>query len=538
MIERRTFLGGAALLAAGALAGCGGDKQADKNSSTANQAVKLPTYAAFAGVKPDLAGSADGIRPAFLTYPSERPASVPGQPGSGGKYRAMVNIYEPLPPGPDKNQLWQAINDKLGVDLELTMVPAGEYGQKLATTLAGNDLPDFVLLYGVPHLPRLLQAKFADLTELLFGDAIKDYPNLANIPSQSWKSCVYNGAIYGVPLPRAKIGTGPFIRADIARKAGMSPQPKNFEEFHELAKAVTDPKRRRWAFSNASYPLTITRVMLDAPNGWREDGGKLTHVNETEEQRKALDVAARFWKEGLVHPDAFGAGVPFLEWFSAGTTVIQPDGYVSWSYYVKNNVNNPTFELDYVRIPGYDGGEGRIAAGRPSFMDGLTAFKQADKEKLREQLRIANWLAAPFGTAEYHLRVYGIEGTHHTISKTGDPTLTSAGSAQTTVPFRFVTEAPSTIYQPGRPHDAELQHAYETAVVPKAILNPVVGAYSNTQASKGPTIDGKLADMQSEVIQGRKSLQDWDSAVAAWRQAGGDQIRTEYEDQLQKQGGT
>ena len=198
-----------------------------------------------------------------------------------------------------------------------------------------------MLLYGVPNLPRLLQAKFADLTELLSGDAVKEYPNLANIPSLSWKNCVYNGAIYGVPLPRAKIGTGPFIRADIAKKAGMSPQPKNFEEFHELAKAVTDPKQRRWAFSNASYPLTITRVMLNAPNGWRDDDGKLTHVNETDEQRKALEVAAQFWKEGLVHPDAFGAGVPFLEWFSAGTTVIQPDGYVSWFYSVKNNIRVP-----------------------------------------------------------------------------------------------------------------------------------------------------------------------------------------------------
>ncbi len=536
MIERRALLGGAALLTAAAVTGCGGDKQADKNSSAVNQAVKLPTYKAFAGVKADLPGTESGIRPAFLRYPSERPASVPEKPGKGGTYRAMVNIYEPLPPGVDKNAFWQAMNDKLGVDLRLTMAPAGEYGQKLATTLAGNDLPDFMLLYGVPNLPRLLKAKFADLTEFLSGDAIEEYPNLANIPTLSWKTCVHNGAIYGVPLPRAKIGTGPFIRADLAKKAGMSTQPKSFEEFHELARAVTDPKQRRWAFSNASYPLLITRVMLDAPNTWREDGGKLTHVFETEEHRKALDVAARFWKEGLVHPDAFGAGVPFLEWFSQGTTVIQPDGYVSWSYYVKNNVDNPAFELDYMVIPGYDGGEGRIPAGRPGFMDGLTAFKQADKERLRKQLRIANWLAAPFGSAEYHLRVYGVEGTHHTISKTGDPTLTSAGVAQTTVPFRFVTEAPSAIYQPGRPHDAELQHGYETKVVPKAILNPVVGLYSNTQATKGPTIDGKLGDVQSEVIQGRKSLPDWDAAVAAWRQAGGDQIRDEYQEQLGKQG--
>ena len=53
--------------------------------------------------------------------------------------------------------------------------------------------------------PELLRAKFADLTEHLSGDAVKEYPFLANLPTESWRTCVFNGGIYGLPVPRAAV---------------------------------------------------------------------------------------------------------------------------------------------------------------------------------------------------------------------------------------------------------------------------------------------------------------------------------------------
>ncbi|MGH3522516.1 MAG: hypothetical protein ACRDU4_06725, partial [Mycobacterium sp.] len=89
-----------------------------------------------------------------------------------------------------------------------------------------------------------------------------------------------------------------------------------------------------------------------------------------------------------------------------------------------------------------------------------------------------------------------------------------------------------------RPQDATVQHNYQQTVVPHGIQNPTVGLFSNTNATKGPTLGSDTTDIQNAVIQGRKSLSDWDAFVNTWRKEGGDQIRKEYQEQLQKNGGT
>lgn len=546
-LNRRFFLkgaSGAAVLATGGgalFAACGPDNKGGSDTPEANTAVKLPTLVEYTAVKPDLEGTPGGIRAGFFSYPKERPKAVPEPPGAGSTFKAMTILYYPLPPGPNKNKYWQALNKRLNAKLDMVMVPNQEYNTKLATTFASDDLPDFVMLTrntGAPQrLPQILKTKFADLSEHLSGDAIKEYPNLANIPERAWKACVYNGGIYGLPVPRDAVGAFPFVRNDIIKKAGFTTKPENFEEFYELVKAVTDPKKNRYAFAQVSYPIDIVRIMQNTPAGWKNEGGKLTSANETDEHKKALETAAKFWKEGLIHPDAFADSIPFKEWFNAGQVVIQPDGYQGWTQYIADNVTNPDFELALLYVPAYEGGKARIPQGGSTFLNGLTAFKKAEPEKIKEQLRIANWLAAPFGSEEYFFRLYGEEGTHYTLDKNGDPQLTGVGRSETVIPIRYITENPSVIYQPGRPQDVKIQHEYESATVPDAIPNPVLGLYSNVEASKGGQLSQALDDARDEIIQGRKPLSAWDDAMDAWRKNGGDEIRQEFQDQLQKQGG-
>lgn len=541
-IGRRTFLRGAAVLAAGTgLAACTTTEKAPRKDD-AYQPVRLPTYAEYTDVEPDLKGTPGLIRPGFLTYPSDRPTVTSGTPSDGGRFTGIANIYYPLPPGPAENRYWQGLNERLGCSLELTMVPSAEYNTELATVLSGDDLPDFVQLTrgpgAPPKLPALLEQKFADLTEFLSGDAIEEYPNLANLSERSWQACVYNGGIYGIPVPRDAVGGFPYVRADILERLDLSTEPADFAEFEEILRAVSDEKEQRWAFALPLYPQTILRAMLGAPNVWREDGGKLMHVNESEEDRRTLEIQARWWKDGLLHPDAFTDTVPFKEWFDDGTVVFSYDGYQSWPQYVQASVDDPDFELGLLTIPGYDGGLARIPLGFPTFLNGLTAFRKADKKRLREQLRITDWLAAPFGTEEYHFRVYGEADVHHTIDENGDPSYTELGLAETVVPVRYLTEGPSVCYQPGRPDDVRIQHEHESTFVPEGLPNPVVGLYSETESTDGAALDEQLAVLRNEVIQGRKTMRDWDEGVRAWRKGGYNRIREEYEEQLQQRGGS
>jgi putative aldouronate transport system substrate-binding protein len=295
--RRRSLLagaGGAALLAGtGALAGCSTGGGNEENTAAKNTAVALPSYVQYTGVKPDLPGSEKGVDPAFRNFPKDRPKVVPEKPGNGETLTGMGNIYYAVPPGPDRNTYWAGLNERLGIKLDLQMVGNADYTQKFATTIAGNDLPDMLQMQVVANFPSLLEKRFTRLDEFLAGDAIKEYPNLANVATRHWKSTIYNGAIYGIPIPRGAVGQYHFIRADLFDAAGVSTEPKGFDELLDAAKALTDPKKRRWAFGLIGSTRTLMARMNGEPNTWREEGGKLTHVWETEIMKDALDQVAQ-----------------------------------------------------------------------------------------------------------------------------------------------------------------------------------------------------------------------------------------------------
>lgn len=239
-VTRRSVLaatGGAALLAGGAsLTGCSNSKTAANNTAAKNEAVKLPTYDQYTEIKPDLPGTEQGVDNAFRTWPTDNPKSVPGKPGTGKEtVSGMANIYYAAPPGPSRNSFWAGLNERLGVDLKLQMVGNADYNQKYATTIAGSDLPDVMQTQItspglVANLPTLLDKRFSPLDEHLGGDAIKDYPNLANIPETHWTSTIFNGHIYGIPIPRGRISNYNFVRQDLWEAKGLSLEPKGYDE--------------------------------------------------------------------------------------------------------------------------------------------------------------------------------------------------------------------------------------------------------------------------------------------------------------------
>src|SRR5436190_2062356 len=68
------------------------------------------------------------------------------------------------------------------------------YGDKLPPLLAANKLPDWICIPGwnTTNLDfgTAVGLKFVDLTPYLAGDKVKDYPNLAAIPTGAWQAGV------------------------------------------------------------------------------------------------------------------------------------------------------------------------------------------------------------------------------------------------------------------------------------------------------------------------------------------------------------
>lgn len=534
-IDRRGFLRGAAGAATVAaiatpLTAC--SPTSNTKSGIDDSAVTLPTFAPYEKVKPDLPGDSTGVQPAFLAYPAEPENMFDSKPGTGGSVSAICGIYTAVPPGVDKNAYWQALNDRLGVELSFTMAPAANYADKLAITMAGNDIPDFVQIQPQPNLPQLLETKFTNLTEFLSGDAVRNYRGLANIPTASWRSAIFNGGIYGIPLHRNFPTNTMVVRSDLAEKRGISVDVSSADEFLELCRAFTDPSKNKWASGHPSAVLQFALEMLEGTNGWRESGGKFTHYYETEEAKKALDFVAGMWKDQLFHPDSYTQPSAGITWERNNTISVFSVGTAWNGVLLDFRSTTPDFDLAGIVPPKFNGG-----GKAPKFLGGgvysMTAIKKSTKDHAKDLLRILDWLAAPFGTEEYLFTNYGTKDAGYTLKGT-DPVLTDKGRVESTLPVRYVSAPPVVHYAPGHPDIAQNEYAYEKATVPTGVRSASTGLFSDANQVKGPTLTKTMNDMQSEIIQGRKQITAWDDAVAQWRKSGGDEIREQFESAFEK----
>ena len=220
---------------------------------------------------------------------------------------------------------------------------------------------------------------------------------------------MFNGGIYGIPIPRGAIGSYNFIRQDLFEAAGLSPEPKGYDELLETSKALTDLEEA---------PLGLRPVQPTAPgllgrmNGEPNPRGgrraaSTPHTYETEEYKQTITDLIAFWKAGVMHPDSFNTAQPFKALFNAGTVAINAaDGYPGWNQYILDNAGNPDFKLgsDARLHPGQAASSpsGRTAAGSTP---APRITKQEDPERLKMLLRVLNYLAAPFGTEEYLYRL-------------------------------------------------------------------------------------------------------------------------------------
>ncbi len=529
-LSRRTFLGGGLAAAAVAvtgtplISGCAADK---KTQAAANLAVKLPTYTRFTGVKPDLPGT-DLVLDGFLKYPANPVRVITDKPGDGQPITFMTNIPGAIPPAADKNQFWQALNERLGSDLQISMASNDEYKDKFATRVAGGDLPDIINIpVDTVQIPGLVKAKCLDLTEQLSGDAVKKYPFLANIPTEYWKGCVFNGGIYGVPVPRGMSRTSlPLYRADLLAAKGIKdPAPKNFQEFLALAQELTAAKQNRWAWTRV--PLSTIRQMLEVPNVWKEDGGKFSSTYEHEAQPDALEAARKMVAAGVINPDAFNdKATARKQWFNGGTAAFDYDSFVAWNQYYADNTAGEAFSVNTLDVPGFDGGQGAPWMG--SALNNITAFSKDSKHSVETLLKIANWMAAPFGTEEYLFRKYGVEGRHYAFVGT-DPVPTKTGVVETGIGLQYISDSALALYWSGKPDVPRKQHAIQTKVAPRLVVDASYGLYSDTLSKKQTQLTKTMTDLENQIVQGKKPVSDWTAAVKTWRSSGGDTMRTELE---------
>jgi putative aldouronate transport system substrate-binding protein len=564
-VSRRRFLRVASGLAGGVLAvplleACAPDaptaaptRPAVATNASAATAV-FPAYMPMTnGLKAEFLASGPLYDDAFSSYPANPVKALPTEPpGTGGTVKIMSIQLFPPPAPLEQNPAWQGVNKETNANIQFQIVTSADYPVKLATVMAGNDLPDMIYMYSRPGVsstlaaaagtPQFLQSQVADLTPFLAGDAAKDYPNLAAIPTTAWKNagCAYQGRLYMVPIHRYLPGQM-FVKNAVVwnKEIGADYVPSNADDFKRILQTLTRPSQEFYGIAAAQdtimHMATFSSI-FGAPNGWWvEADGKLTKDVETAEFKEATAYVRDLYASGVFHPNStqMASNVIARQQFAGSKFAIHRDPINGWQDAWRQALqSSQPFDVRPLPLfPAHDGGKVQ------HFITGghlwATAIKKGTAERTKELLRILNWLAAPFGSAEDQLLTFGLKNVDFTVDDHGEPTLTAQGNIDANyVPWKYVVQHPFVFYTPDLPDYARVMYDTEHLVMPAAVTDPTFGQVSVTNFTRGFTLTQSLNDGLVDVVIGRRPMSDYDQLVKDWQANGGDTIRKEYMDSI------
>jgi putative aldouronate transport system substrate-binding protein len=511
--------------------------------------LQLPTFVPSKVAVPDVPGS-DTIPDGYTRYPKNPAQSVANPPGDGSEVNVAAETFTPLI-GLDQNTLWQQLNKALNVNLKLNLAPFNDWAfGKFQALVAGGELPDITMIpIGgvIPDLPSFLEAKVQDLTPFVSGDAVKDYPNLAALPTIGWKGMVYNNKIFAVPIASAQFYWGLWGHQEVLESHNLA-WPKTAAEFRQAMKSLTDPQQNkfgigfevgnRYAFGNTNVGGQLWPSLYGAPNNWGvSSSGKWTKDWETDQFKAGVQLARDVWADGSFDPDTTLSTTTADAAFQTGRFAFRFNNAININNYDAGAVpvhryqpmQNPPWKVRFAPpITAEAGGKPQYNYGPGNF--GLIVLKKAPEARIKLLLKVIDYVVAPFGSAEYLVVNYGVKDQDWSLDENGNPRRTQQGLANN-IAWQGVMGVPApTLFDPQLPDFAKDMNAALKAMAPGGVQDPTVGLYSATNQKSGFLFQTKFADGLIDIIAGRRPMSDYDQLVNDWRTAGGDAIRKEFEE--------
>jgi len=238
----------------------------------------------------------------------------------------------------------------------------------------------------------------------------------------------------------------------------------------------------------------------------------------------------------VMHPDSqtTASQTAYRDMFVAGkiATAVQAFGNNWFDVYSKGQKADPRVDFALVNpFPAQAGTKAVTYLG--AGYNSLAAVKPGSPDRIKEILRVMNWLAAPFGSQEDLLLTNGIAGTHYNLDASANPIATQAWNADVNnVPWRYVVQHPQVIYYAGAADFIKLEYAAEQVLIPPGLADPTLGLPSPTNDAKGVKLSLAVNDAVGDIVAGRRPLADYDQVVKDWQSNGGEQIRAEFQQQL------
>ena len=460
----------------------------------------------------------------------------------------MAPYFSEVPPEED-DRIDQALSELTGHDISVQWVPNSEYADKTNVTLAGDDIPD-VMVIGAKDQSFVQTAEvggFWDLTDYL---ASGDYPNLVTENPEVQEASSVNGTVYGVYRARDVIRSCVIIRKDWLDNLGLD-LPETTDDLMELARAFTedDPDGNgeddTYGMINVEWPAAIgtgspydaIEVWHGAGNVWKDVGGTLVPAFETEEWRQALEFERELVENGYLNPDYATMApedwnTPFLN--GEGGIIIDVQSRAAQLVQLFKEKDPEDFE--YVALSGQlEGPNGTFTMPTTGYA-GFLAIPKAGvqtEEQLEEVLTFLNDLNS---TEAQNLLNHGIEGENYTVEDglaVFDPEQQDFTDQVTgawaqlgmnvagfnAYPIKQETEFEQALY--------DLRLELQAQEVEDAVFNPAAGLVSETYTTNGVQLDTMIADARIQYIDGQIDEAGLQDAIDQWHSSGGDDLIAE-----------
>ncbi|NHI17341.1 extracellular solute-binding protein [Microbacterium excoecariae] len=453
----------------------------------------------------------------------------------------------------DGNEIETAVEEEIGVDLDINWAPNSSYEDRTNITLAGDDVPHVMVIQGkTPGFVKNAQAgAFWDLT-----DYLGDYENLDTTFPEVQESSSVNGQVFGIFRQRDLMRATAIVRKDWLENLGLE-MPETTDDLAEVARAFTedDPDGNgaddtygliipQWPGAiGSNSPYDVIETWFGAGNKWTELGGELVPNFTTDEWFDAVEYEKALVDGGYVNADyatfdSASWNEPFLN--GEGGIIIDVHSRAQQLIGLLKE-SDPEGYDQYVDVSGnLTGPDGELYAHPTDGYSGFLAIPKAQvqtEEQLRQVLEILNDMNSP---EVARLMNNGIEGVTYETNDEGlavaiddaptqlkDDVMSFAQLGTNVTGFQGLRPAQPTEYEQEM-YDKRL--AIEEADTEFAVFNEAAAFVSPTYVSKGAQLDVIVSDARLKYIAGQISREELESEIARWRAEGGDDVIAEIND--------
>ncbi|HEV7948362.1 MAG TPA: extracellular solute-binding protein [Glaciihabitans sp.] len=485
--------------------------------------------------------------------------AAPAETASDDTISIMVPFLEAQPPAAN-DTVQTELEEITGKKLELNWVPNSSYEDKTNITLAGDDLPDVMIIQGKsPGFVKNANAgAFWDLT-----DELEKYPNLTTEFPEVQQNSSVNGKVYGVYRARDAMRTAVILRKDWLTNLGLE-APTNTQELYEVAQAFTndDPDGNgvadtyglivpKWPGTiNTNSPYDVISTWYGAGNAWRDDDGELVPNFTTDEFLEANQYIKKFVDEGLINPDyatmdSATWNDPFFNGKGGIIVDVQSRAAVLTNLWKESDPEN--FQ-NFVEIAGnLEGPDGELYSHPTDGYSGFLAIPKAKvqtEEQLAEVLSFLNELNSEEAVV---LINNGIEDVSFTLdgdlSVPADVNAADAEAKEVIQAIKSYAQLGMNVdgikyYLPKMPTEYEQEMnekrlAIQESDLETAVYNPAAAYVSETQVSKGAQLGNIVSDARVQYLAGQISEDELVAAVELWKTSGGNDVIAETNELFQ-----